>query len=92
MSRPGAATRVRDEWAAGAAGPAAVDDLLVDYLSAEQRLGRVSETADCAMLGLAIVGTVHHLLMTGSTADGEQQDLVERLVTAVMGSTVTPPP
>ncbi|MFJ9693740.1 TetR/AcrR family transcriptional regulator [Kitasatospora sp. NPDC101183] len=90
MSRPGVAARVREEWAGGAPGPGAVEGLIADYLAAEQRLGRVREEADRAVIALAIVGTVHHLLMTGASAGEEGRRLLERLVATVAGGAVAP--
>ncbi|AUY50614.1 TetR/AcrR family transcriptional regulator [Streptomyces sp. CB01881] len=92
MSRSRATIHVRQEWAGGAAGPASAEELLTGYLEAEQKLGRVSGTADCAMLGLAIAGTVHHLVMTGAAVGEEGGRLVARLVTAVAAGAVAPPP
>ncbi|MEU9042935.1 MULTISPECIES: TetR/AcrR family transcriptional regulator [unclassified Kitasatospora] len=83
LARQGATQRVRLAWEAGAPGPDAVEGAIVRYLEAEQRLGRVRADADCAMLALALVGTVHHLLMHGDrSADGAQ--LVRRLVDALV--------
>ncbi|MFF7995748.1 TetR family transcriptional regulator [Kitasatospora xanthocidica] len=83
VSRQGAAQQVRLAWEAGAPGPDAVEVALARYLEAEQRLGRVGADADCAMLALALAGSVHHLLMYGDrAADGPA--LVRRLVAALL--------
>ncbi|MFJ9457796.1 TetR/AcrR family transcriptional regulator [Kitasatospora sp. NPDC101447] len=83
LSRQGVTQRVRTAWEAGAPGPDAIEGALARYLEAEQRLGRVAAGADCAMLALALTGTVHHLLMHGDRpADGPA--LVRRLVAALV--------
>lgn len=82
LTRPGAARRVRDAWEGGSPGLAVVEDSLTAYLEAEKRLGRVAADTDSAMLALAIAGTVHHLLMTGSAA-ADPRARVERLVAAL---------
>jgi AcrR family transcriptional regulator len=64
LSRPGAAARIRAAWEQGAPGFEAFEGSLTSYLQAEQRLGRVPATRDCAALALALTGTTHHLLMT----------------------------
>lgn len=83
LSRQGVTHRVRTAWEAGAPGPDTVEDALARYLEAERRLGRVPADADCAMLALALAGTVHHLLMYGERpADGP--GLIRRLVAALV--------
>ncbi|MEU1313441.1 TetR/AcrR family transcriptional regulator [Streptomyces cinnamoneus] len=64
LTRPGATTRIRDAWRDGAPGLGAIEASVAAYLEAEQRLGRVPGTADCATLALTVIGTAHHLLMT----------------------------
>ncbi|MBV6699925.1 TetR/AcrR family transcriptional regulator [Kitasatospora aureofaciens] len=84
VSRSGVAERVRQAWAGGAPGPGTVEDAMARYLEAEQRLGRIAADADCAMLALAITGTVHHFLMHGSVQPDDQSALVRRLVAALV--------
>ncbi|GAA4980793.1 TetR/AcrR family transcriptional regulator [Kitasatospora paranensis] len=84
MSRQEVVHRVREAWSTGAPGPGAVEDALARYLEAEQRLGRVPAGADCPMLALALAGTIHHLLMHGSTQAHDNPRLVARLVAALV--------
>ncbi|MFG2820999.1 TetR/AcrR family transcriptional regulator [Kitasatospora sp. NPDC048365] len=84
MSRQAVVERVRQAWEAGAPGPGAVEDALARYLEAEQRLGRIPAHADCAMLALALAGTVHHLRMHGSTQSADNPRLIHRLVAALV--------
>ena len=50
------------------------------YLEAEKQEGRVAPGADAPALSIALVGAVHHLLMTGRLG------MMERVVTALAGS------
>ncbi|MER6357474.1 TetR/AcrR family transcriptional regulator [Streptomyces sp. NPDC001634] len=84
LSRHGVTEQVRRAWAGGAPGPGAVEDAMARYLEAEQRLGRVAADADCAMLALALAGTVHHLLMHGSAQPADNHQLISRLVAALV--------
>ncbi|WP_354637145.1 TetR/AcrR family transcriptional regulator [Kitasatospora camelliae] len=84
MSRHGVVQRVRQAWDTGAPGPGAVENALARYLEAEQRLGRVPAHADCAMLALALAGTVHHLRMHGSAASDDNPQLIRRLVATLV--------
>ncbi|MEU7017166.1 TetR family transcriptional regulator [Streptomyces sp. NPDC046385] len=81
VTRPLAARRVREAWQAGAPGFTAIQDAVSGYLRAEQEMGRVARSLDAEAVALALVGTLHHLLMTG-TADATQgaRDQVERLI------------
>ncbi|MFD8376292.1 TetR family transcriptional regulator [Streptomyces sp. NPDC059688] len=85
VTRPAAALRVREAWAAGAPGFDSVQAAIENYLGAEQRLGRVADGLDAGSVALALVGTLHHLLMTGRPGAPYPQDRVERLVCALTG-------
>ncbi|MEU5895064.1 TetR/AcrR family transcriptional regulator [Streptomyces venezuelae] len=72
---------IRDALAEGSPGFCAIQRALTDYLDAEVRLGRVADGTDTAMTALALVGTVHHLLMTGGWAGApDPREQAERLV------------
>jgi AcrR family transcriptional regulator len=90
VSRHQVAERVRQAWAGGAPGPGTVEDAMARYLTAEQRLGRITADTDCAILALALAGTVHHLLMYGSTQPAGNPQLVRRLVAALAATAVGP--
>ncbi|MEU2552404.1 TetR family transcriptional regulator [Streptomyces sp. NPDC013313] len=85
VTRPAAALRVREAWAAGAPGFNAIQTSIETYLGAEQRLGRVTDDLDAGSVALALVGTLHHLLMTGRPGVPHPQDAVERLIHALTG-------
>ncbi|UQX04423.1 TetR/AcrR family transcriptional regulator [Streptomyces sp. RerS4] len=87
VTRPAAARRVREAWQAGAPGFTAVQTAVGDYLRAEQGLGRVPDGLDVDSTALALVGTLHHLLMTAPTdARPITTAQVERLITALVGT------
>ncbi|MCX5380464.1 TetR/AcrR family transcriptional regulator [Streptomyces sp. NBC_00091] len=91
VTRPAAAQRVREAWEAGAPGFAAIENAVGGYLRAEQDLGRVAAAVDVESAALALVGTLHHLLMTGpADATAASQAQVERLVRALIGASRTP--
>ncbi|MCX5149115.1 MULTISPECIES: TetR/AcrR family transcriptional regulator [unclassified Streptomyces] len=85
VTRPLAAQRVRQAWQAGAPGFTAIQEAVSGYLRAEQEIGRVATPLDVESVALALVGTLHHLLMTGSAdaAPGSQAQ-VERLIRALI--------
>ncbi|MGW0699538.1 TetR family transcriptional regulator [Streptomyces sp. NPDC002867] len=80
LTRPGAAERFRDAMASGAPGFAAIQESVTRYLDAERSLGRVPAGLDTAAAALALVGTVHHLLMTTWPGAPDPREQVERLV------------
>lgn len=80
MSRSGASVRLRQALRDGAPGFAAIEASLTAYLDAEKRQGRVAAHTDSAAIALAIVGTVHHLIMTGPAAPSDQQEQIRRLI------------
>ncbi|MEX0171116.1 TetR family transcriptional regulator [Streptomyces sp. LMG1-1-1.1] len=85
VTRPVAARRVREAWQAGAPGFSAIQDAVSGYLHAEQELGRVAAPLDTESVALALVGTLHHLLMTGSAeATPGSQARIERLIHALV--------
>ncbi|MFI2368298.1 TetR/AcrR family transcriptional regulator [Streptomyces sp. NPDC018833] len=80
LTRPGAAERFRDAMASGAPGFAAVQESVTRYLDAERSLGRVPAGLDTATAALALVGTVHHLLMTTWPGAPDPAEQIDRLV------------
>jgi len=83
MARPVASLRVRQAWEAGAPGFAAIERSIANYLAAEQERGRLSAAADCGACALALVATVHHLLMTGWAGAPDPKPQVERVIAAL---------
>ncbi|MFH8565359.1 TetR family transcriptional regulator [Streptomyces sp. NPDC017988] len=85
MTRADAALRIRTALAEGAPGFAAIEESVTAYLDAEVRRGRLAAATDTAAAALALVGTVHHLLMTGPGGAFDPRERVERLVALLVG-------
>ncbi|SDE05431.1 TetR/AcrR family transcriptional regulator [Glycomyces harbinensis] len=83
--RPELAGRVRTVLGDRAAGLDAIEQAATAYLTAERRLGRIAADADPAALALALVGVLHHLVLTEDT--GER---LRRAVTAVVKGAEAP--
>ncbi|MFG3405917.1 TetR/AcrR family transcriptional regulator [Streptomyces sp. NPDC048142] len=84
MSRAAATQQIREALKGGAPGFNAMEEAITAYLAAEQRLGRVAETVDPSTAALAIVGTAHHLLMTGRPGADDPRPTMTRLVTLLV--------
>ncbi|BFV61094.1 TetR/AcrR family transcriptional regulator [Kitasatospora sp. CMC57] len=84
VTRPAAAQRVREAWADGAPGWDAVQASIGAYLDAEKSLGRIRPGTDTGSVALALVGTLHHLLMTGRPGAAAPREQLERLVHALL--------
>ncbi|MFF5404546.1 TetR/AcrR family transcriptional regulator [Streptomyces misionensis] len=84
MARPAAMARVRAALEGGAPGFAAIQEAVAGYLTAEQGLGRVARSVDPGTAALAIVGTAHHLLMTGWPGAPDPRPAMRRLVSALV--------
>ncbi|WP_411126623.1 TetR/AcrR family transcriptional regulator [Streptomyces sp. x-19] len=85
LTRPAAAQRIRTALRDGAPGFDAMQEAITDYLDAERRLGRLAPDTDTGAVALALVGTVHHLLMTGWAGAPDPRGQAERLVTMLVG-------
>jgi AcrR family transcriptional regulator len=54
------------------------------YLDAEQKLGRVGPGADTETLAFTLLGTVHHLIITGRSGEPGLRQQVGRIVAALV--------
>ncbi|MFC4562476.1 TetR/AcrR family transcriptional regulator [Nocardiopsis mangrovi] len=88
-ARPGLTGRVRAVLGDRTAGLEAVESAAAAYLEAEQRLGRVRAAADPGSLALALVGAVHHLVLS-DTAEPAARARIGRLVAALTADAATP--
>ncbi|GGU47307.1 TetR/AcrR family transcriptional regulator [Streptomyces violascens] len=86
MTRPAASLRIRQALEAGAPGFTAIQGAIAAYLDAEQRLGRLPGGTDTPSIALALVGTVHHLLMASWSDVQDPREQAERLVTVLVGA------
>ncbi|GAB7029168.1 TetR/AcrR family transcriptional regulator [Streptomyces sp. NPDC021749] len=85
MTRPTASLTVRQALAEGAPGFAAIQDSIAEYLDAERQLGRLPDATDSHAVALALVGSVHHLLMTGWAGAPDPREQVNGLVSQLVG-------
>lgn len=86
MTRPAAASHTREGLQSGAPAFDAIQNSFSAYLQAEQRLGRLTPETDTATIALALVGTIHHLLMTRTPGEsGDARRTTERLLTVMLG-------
>jgi AcrR family transcriptional regulator len=80
--RPELAARVHDVLGDDTALDA-IERATAAYLEAEHRLGRLAATADPQAVALALVGALHHLVLT----TGDLDDRLRPAITALAGST-----
>ncbi|MFD7493520.1 TetR/AcrR family transcriptional regulator [Streptomyces sp. NPDC059832] len=80
LTRPAASLRIREALEGGAPGFDTVQDAITDYLDAERHGGRIAQGADTAAAALALVGTLHHLLMTGGHDRQNERERAGHLV------------
>jgi AcrR family transcriptional regulator len=62
--------------------PASFPALLADYLTAEQRAGRVRDNIDCHAFGFLIAGAIHNLLIAGPAWPRPERRQLKRYLTA----------
>ncbi|MFE9629618.1 TetR family transcriptional regulator [Streptomyces sp. NPDC006463] len=92
MTRPAAALHTQEGLRSGAPAFDAIQGSFAAYLRAEQRGGRIAEGADTATIALALVGTVHHLLMTRAPGGSEDaRRTTELLIAVLLGASRQPP-
>nr|WSX47881.1 TetR/AcrR family transcriptional regulator [Streptomyces sp. NBC_00974] len=84
LALPGASHHARRAWQEGAPGFAAIEQSVQAYLAAEQELCRVHADMDTEAAALALIGTLHHLLMTRTDDSQPAENHVERLVALVL--------
>lgn len=91
-ARPALRDRVEEVLGRGAAGLDAIRTGVTTYLSEEQRRGRLAPSADHDAIALALIGTLHHLLLTGRT-DGKDtpvriavHDQIARVAATLVGT------
>jgi hypothetical protein len=77
----GGAKHERDGDRHAPPGLTAIERSIADYLVAEQRIGRLPSEVDTGSVALAVVGTVHHLLMTTAQGEPHPADRIRALVT-----------
>ncbi|MFF1370137.1 MULTISPECIES: TetR/AcrR family transcriptional regulator [Streptomyces] len=92
LTRPAAALHTREGFQSGAPAFDAIQHAFTAYLQAEQVGGRMASDADTATIALALVGTMHHLLMTRVPGRGEEPEtIIGRLLAVLLGGAEQPP-
>jgi AcrR family transcriptional regulator len=89
MARPTLLHRLQDSAAAWTPSLQHIEATFAAYLQAEQQLGRLSPAADTATLALAIIGTVHHLVLTHRADPADLSGGVHRIVAALLTGVAT---
>ncbi|MEV2237446.1 TetR family transcriptional regulator [Micromonospora sp. NPDC049891] len=89
--RPPLAAAVDAVLGSGSAALRALERAVVEYLVAEQHIGRLPAGADTEALAVTVVGVLHHVALT----DGEDPaaaDRIRRAITALTASATVPGP
>jgi AcrR family transcriptional regulator len=71
--------------------PASFPAVLADYLTAEQRAGRVRDNIDCEAFGFLIAGALHNLLIAGPAWPRPERRQLIRYLTAAAYAIATEP-
>jgi AcrR family transcriptional regulator len=87
--RPDVATRLRRGRGHRSASLADLERIIAGYLEAEKDHGRVPASVDSPALALALVATIHHLLMIGRNHRGNPHQTFTRVVTALLVTTAS---
>lgn len=82
-ARPALASAV-EHASAGPGGLDEVEQSFAAYLDAEKHLGRIAADADTGTLAFALLGTVHHLVMTSPEGVPDLTGRVRQIVTALI--------
>jgi AcrR family transcriptional regulator len=91
VTRPELRDRVHSVLGDKTAGLDAIENAAATYLAEEQRLGRIAATAEPKTLALALVGVLHHLVLTAGTESGVQAR-IQRTITALVRDFTTAAP
>ncbi|MFF8590393.1 TetR/AcrR family transcriptional regulator [Streptomyces sp. NPDC015220] len=83
LLRPAATDRIRTALHGGEAGYTAVQHTIAQYMAAERALGRIPSGTDTDTAALALVGTLHHLLMSHSVDEEELRSTLRRLIALI---------
>jgi AcrR family transcriptional regulator len=83
-SRPALMLRLQQSVAAGAPTLQTIEDAFAAYLDAEKQLGRIAAAADTETLALTLVGTIHHLFVTGRASGPDLRRRVRRVVAVLV--------
>jgi AcrR family transcriptional regulator len=82
-ARPELVHRLAHSVSAWSPSLGTIEGAFAAYLDAERELGRIPRGADTETLALALIGTVHHLLMSHRTTVANSPEQVRRIVEAL---------
>jgi AcrR family transcriptional regulator len=85
LSRPALMLRLQ-QAAVGAANLQTIEGTFAAYLDAEKQLGRIAANADTETLALTLVGTVHHLFLTGRASGPDLHSRARRIAAVLVGA------
>jgi len=85
LSRPVIASRMGTFLASGTPELHTGEPAFSAYLDAEKKLGRIRSDADTEALALALIGTVHQIVLTHRSGDPDPRPRVRRVVVALVG-------
>jgi AcrR family transcriptional regulator len=88
-SRPALAGRLHSALASEAPVLGEIEAAFAAYLEAEKELGRIAAEADTRTLALAIIGTVHHLLLTDRAEGPDLHGLVRQIIATLLTGSAT---
>jgi AcrR family transcriptional regulator len=91
LFRPSVAARMHQNAGREAPNLMKVALIFTAYLDAEKELGRVLSGVDSRAIALALVATVHHLLMTGHMKAPHARDVVRRVVDVLLAGALPRP-
>jgi AcrR family transcriptional regulator len=86
LSRPALMRRLQQSVAAGGPDLQEIEGTFAAYLDAEKQLGRIAADTDTQTLALTLVGTVHHLFLTGRTSRPPLHRRVRRVVAVLVAA------
>jgi AcrR family transcriptional regulator len=84
MQSPALAEAVVADFHSNGHGPRLLDQLLTDYLAAEQEAGRVSPDVDTSAFGFVLGGAIHHLVVMGEGYPRPSKRELQRILGAVV--------
>lgn len=85
--RPSLIARLRESHGHHSPPLADLERIFAAYLDAEQKLGRVLAGTDTTAVALAIVATVHHLLMTRHRNTTQAREALNRVLNVLLTAT-----
>jgi len=91
VARPELTKRIHAVLGDKMAGLDAIEHAAATYLADEQQLGRVATTADPEALALALVGVLHHLVLTAGIESDVHARMRQTITALVKGFTTTHP-